>query len=89
MGVDGLPRLQRKEKVVSAPTSLADAWATELQDRGATPESAGHDGAQSLFYGGASALLAMVAQAGAEGGFAAVRELLGAVSELTEYVRDA
>jgi hypothetical protein len=76
--------------VVSAPSSLADAWAIELQDRGATPESPGHDGAQSLFYGGASAMLAMVAQAGAEGSLTAVHELLETVSaELREYVKDA
>jgi hypothetical protein len=76
------------------PHSLAEAWAIEVRERGATPASPGYDESQNLFYAGAAAMLAMVAQAGASNppstsGYMAVLDLLQTIkAELQEYLED-
>lgn len=47
--------------MVAAPHSLAEAWAVEAKERGASPSTPGYDNAQNLFYAGAAAMLAMAA----------------------------
>ncbi|HYW86161.1 MAG TPA: hypothetical protein VFB50_00215 [Chloroflexota bacterium] len=47
-----------------APHTLAGAWNAESLGRGVSEVTPGYDDAQNLFYAGAAAMLAMIAQAG-------------------------
>ena len=69
------------------PHSLAEAWAMEARERGASPATPGYDDAQNLFYSGAAAMLAMAATGVNEHTIVAVLQTIHA--ELREYLEDA
>jgi hypothetical protein len=71
---------------MSVPRSLAEAWALEARERGATLATPGYDDAQNLFYAGAAAMLAMTAAC--ENG-TVLRFLEAIHAELKEYLEVA
>jgi hypothetical protein len=77
-----------------SPNTLAEAWATEAKERGATPTTPGYDDAQNLFYSGAAAFLSMIADAGVKhtpstSGYMAIYNLVQTtMAELREYLED-
>jgi hypothetical protein len=72
---------------MTAPLSLAEAWAIEVAQRGGNPSTPGYDDAQNLFYSGAAAMLSMVAAAGANGTISALALLESVQDELREYLK--
>jgi hypothetical protein len=74
------------------PVTLAAAWHQEASDRGASPATPGYDDARNLFYAGAAAMLAMVVDAGTDGGKPSLDRLVNFLhttkAELREYLEE-